>query len=108
MKIKIHGGTRNDAKPLCNTCQNGWLRRGAAQGQEIMICTRSYENHVQITYPIVECSEYRDSTLPSLSDMTKIAWFVTADKRTGRVGFVTADKADEDMRNAVHDGNPLS
>lgn len=106
MRVKIHGGTRG-SKELCRSCSKAFIRKGTAHGQEVIICQEVFESPQRITFPVVECNEYSDATLPNLSEMNKIAWFITTDRRTGRVGFVTAEKADEAMKNAVHENNPL-
>ena len=107
MRIKVHGGTRNTTA-LCYTCSKAHVRKGTAHGQEVVICNASYELPQRITYPIVECNDYKDTNLPSLSEMNRIAWFITADKRTGKVGFVSAEKADESVRDAVYNNDPFT
>lgn len=72
-------------------------------GQEAIVCQTVFDKPIAITYPVVECNEYRDSTLPSLTDMTKIAWIVNADRKTGRVGFMSGAKMDDKARETVID-----
>jgi hypothetical protein len=72
-------------------------------GQESIHCQQMFDRPVQITYPVVECNEYKDATLPSLSEMTKIAWVVKADKRTGTVGFTAGAKLDSAARDTITD-----
>lgn len=100
MNLKMHGGTRSE-KALCNSCSYAHIRKGSAIGQEMVFCGRFYEQPLRLRYPIVECNDYVDATLPSLRDMREIALFITTDKRTGKVGFVTSDKADEKMHDEV-------
>ena len=106
--FKIYGHqTRSGKVELCRTCRHAHIHKGAANGQEMMVCQAIFENPFRVTYPIVECNEYRDATLPSLSDMNKVAWFINSDKVTGRVGFTRPDKTSQEDKDAVIDNNPL-
>lgn len=112
MPIKVHGGTRSGTE-LCRTCRNAFIRKGAAMGQEVIMCEASYPLALHaITFPIVECNNYRDTTLPPLTELQKVAWVVNADRKTGRVGFTGPEKMDKDAREAVNDevhaGNPFA
>lgn len=100
MKLKMQNGTRGE-KPLCGTCSYAHIRKGSAIGQEMFFCGRFYEHPLRLVYPIVECNDYNDATLPSLHSMKEIALFITVDKRTGKIGFVSSDKADEKMHDEV-------
>lgn len=104
--LKIHGGTRDGFTSLCHTCSNSLIRKGSAMGQELVICQAIHPNR-QITYPIVECSDFYDKSLPSLRAMNEIAYFINADKRTGKVGFVAADKADDDLKDSTYMKDPF-
>lgn len=85
--IKIHGGTRGTTS-LCYSCRGSHVRRGTGFSQEVVYCQAvSYERPQRITYPIVECGDYKDKNLPSLHDMTKIATFINSDRKTDKIGF---------------------
>lgn len=109
IKVKINGHATRSGKPLCPSCSHAFIRKGAANGQEVTLCRVLYEEAIQITYPIVECSEYREAGLPSLSEMNKIAWFITSDKRPGQAGFnVTKwDKVSQDLKDEVYEADPF-
>lgn len=104
--LKIHGGTRDGFTSLCHTCSNSLIRKGSALGQELVVCQATHPNR-QITYPIVECSDFYDKSLPSLRAMTDIATFINADKKTGKIGFVSADKADDETKEDIYRFNPF-
>lgn len=96
MKLKMLGGTRSE-KPLCGSCSHVHIRRGSAIDQEMFFCGRFYEHPLPLPYPIVECNDYNDASLPSLHSMREIALFISVDKRTGKIGFVSGDKVTEEM-----------
>ena len=98
-QLKILSGTRSAHAPrLCDTCNSGVVRRGAAESDEQIYCTiiqREVRNRV------VECNRYIDRTQPSLWDLRQIAWVLDTDKRQ-RIGFVRVQEweqqhEDEDL-----------
>lgn len=92
MKLKVHNGTRS-GESLCHTCGYAYVRKGAGFSQEIIKCEALYrDNDATITWPVVECSSYYNKTLPSLKDMTAIAYFVNSDKKSGKIGFTSPDQ----------------
>lgn len=103
MRFKIHGTHTTKGEPLCPSCSHSFVRKGAAQGDEDTLCNVFYEDAIPITYPVIECNRYNNRDIPSLSEMNKIAWFITSDRRTGKVGFIHASKADEELKAEVHD-----
>lgn len=92
MKLKVIDGTRQSSGSLCHSCTRSIISRGTALGQEIIRCQANYEMPITIAHPIVECNMYYDKNLPSLQSMIEIATLVSVDKRTGRVGFRTAEQ----------------
>lgn len=76
---------------LCKTCRNATNVKGHTLQQEITTCTGLHPAQ-RITFPVSECSEYDDKRVPSLHEMYKIAWKVSADKQGRPAGFVTPNK----------------
>jgi hypothetical protein len=101
----IHGWKTLGSTSLCRTCANAHIKRGGAQNQEELICDAVFNKPVVLTYPIVECSDFCDKNLPTIGEMNKIAWFINADKKTGKVGFVSGEKVTDSMKEETHDGN---
>jgi len=86
--LKVLHGTRSaGASRLCDTCQSGLVRRGAADSDEQVYCM-VIERDVRTR--IVECNRYVDRTLPSLWDMKQIAWVLRTDSKRRQIGFVRA------------------
>ena len=96
-KLKVLNGARSSSAPrLCDTCDNGLMRKGAAESDERIYCTimeRDLETRV------VECNRYVDCSQPSLWAMKQIAWLLKTDSKREAIGFVRAgewERKDED------------
>ena len=85
-RLKVLNGTRSDQAPrLCDTCQSGVVRRGAAESDEHIYCNFiRREVHIRV----VECNVYSDRSQPSLWDLRQIAWVLDTDSRRQRIGFL--------------------
>lgn len=87
-RLKVLNGTRSlHAARLCDTCQSGVVRRGAADSDEQVYCT-VIEREVRTR--VVECNRYIDRTRPSLWEMRQIAWVLRTDHKRQQIGFVRA------------------
>ena len=87
-KLKVFKGTRpSSAARLCDSCQSGLVRKGAADSDEQVYCTM-IERDVETW--VVECNRYVDRTLPSLWEMRQIAWVLRTDSKRQDIGFVRA------------------
>jgi hypothetical protein len=87
--IKVKGGTPQGAVSLCRTCRWAHIVKGFSASQEQIRCRwLSYDPFVP--FPVNECSSYDDKSLPSKSDMEKIAWVLLTKKAGRTIGFVTA------------------
>jgi hypothetical protein len=87
-RLKVLGGTRSTAAPrLCDTCQSGVVRRGAADSDEHIYCLVTER---EVSTRVVECNRYVDRTKPSLWDMRQIAWVLRTDSTRQRIGFIRA------------------
>jgi hypothetical protein len=103
MKIKVHGGViGGDSKGLCASCEEGAIREDAKNNIEVWCeawCFTGSKPH-RIFAPITRCTGYRQRGAVSKDALEKIAWHITTDKRTGKIGFLTpSDRAamkDED------------
>src|SRR3990167_90512 len=88
-KFKMHGGTRGDKPGLCRTCM--WLHhtKGRAESQETMRCTQLSGPAQKLKWEAYECTSYSDKTEVSISRMEKVAWILSSDSLTKRIGFVS-------------------
>jgi len=87
-QLKVLSGTRSaHAKRLCDTCENGVVRRGAAESDEHIYCTFVRR---EVRTRVVECNRYEDRAQPPLWALKQIAWVLRTDSRRQPVGFVRA------------------
>lgn len=109
--LKVYGATRS-GDPLCKTCTKSHIIKGAGFSQEVTFCNASYDHSMVIKYPVVECNRYHEANRPSLDDMAKIATLISADRRTGKIGFSQGSKLSASERETLveelHDNNPLN
>ena len=99
-QLKVLHGTRSAHAPrLCDTCQSGVVRRGAADSDEHIYCMVTER---EVATRIVECNRYADRNKPSLWDMRQIAWVLRTDSTRQSIGFIRAKEwerkhADEEL-----------
>ena len=87
-RLKVQKGTLSTHAPrLCDTCQSGVVRRGAADSDEQIYCM---VDHREVRTRVVECNRYVDRSLPSLWDMKQIAWVLRTDSKRQKIGFLRA------------------
>ena len=87
-KLKILDGTRSSCAPrLCDTCQSGLVRKGAAESDERIYCIFMERD---IKTRVVECNRYVDRSQPSLWEMRQIAWVLRNDPQREAIGFIRA------------------
>lgn len=92
MHIKVHGGVvGGDSRGLCASCEDGAVREFA--NNDVQIWCSSWEFHGShpkpVHRPVTRCTAYKPKGTVSQNQLEKIAWFISADKKTGKVGFVT-------------------
>lgn len=98
--LKVLRGTRSsNAARLCDTCQSGLVRKGAAESDEHVYCTITER---EVRNWVVECNRYVNRSQPSLWAMKQIAWVLRTDSKRQAIGFVPAKEwerkhADEDL-----------
>ena len=96
-RLKVLDGTRSALAPrLCDTCQSGVVRRGAADSDEHIYCTFIRR---KVRTRIVECNVYSDRSQPSLWELRQIAWVLDIDSRRQRIGFVRAKEWEKQHEN---------
>jgi hypothetical protein len=93
MNIKIHGGViGNDPGKhgLCSSCANAEIRE-AYNGNVYVSCGITHPP-LPVHQPLVRCTEYREHNQVDRYDMEKIAWIVSTDSKTNKVGFTPPKK----------------
>lgn len=95
---KVYGGTPVGQASRCDSCVYARIIRGYAQSEKITICDRLYEP-LRIPFPVSECTDYLDSRLPRIEDLTPIAWDLRSKSAGRQAGFkmpdISADSQDE-------------
>ena len=96
-RLKVLNGTRSAHAPrLCDTCQNGIVRRGAAESDEQIYCNFiRREVHTRV----VECNVYSDRSQPSLWELRQIAWVLDVDSKRQQIGFLRAREWEKQHEN---------
>lgn len=89
--IKILKGTPNHSEAsLCASCSNAQRIQGERMTEQVTLChTRGSDPARQITWHVVECSDYENKSLPSLWQMEKIAWRFSVDDKRKTAGFMS-------------------
>lgn len=101
--FKIVKGTPG-SKSICNGCRF-YRHRMLESGEEIRMCSQSYDYHIPITKVIVDCNDFEESNRPSLYDMRQQAWFLKTNASGQALGFMPrkdfVDKYGEDEADKV-------
>lgn len=92
--VNVQRGTRSlHSKRLCDSCEQGVVIRGVAEGEEQVFCTLMERN---VAIRVAECSQYRDNSQPPLWALKDIAWTLDIDRKCQRIGFTKPDGEDKD------------
>ena len=88
MKFKVVGGTpKGGGASACASCRNAIIIKGINR-EEVVNCKKLSERttNSNIRFQVVECTEYDNKSLPSISDMYDTAWIIKSRNR-GPIGF---------------------
>jgi hypothetical protein len=87
MRVKVHGGTAASGSGLglCGSCKNAYIREG--RNSVLVLCTEARLGYHEITEPIVRCRDYQDASQPTKWNLEQIAWTISVDAKTKKVGF---------------------
>ena len=99
----IYGGTAVGTASKCDTCIYSRIVRGYAESEHITLCDRSFDQPLQISFKVRECSDYADKRLPDVEEMKKIAWMLVTKSAGKPIGFVSAEefqKLEEEKENS--------
>ena len=88
MEIDIKGGTAKHGCDLCRSCKHGITIEDVA-GKQSRYCNKlnRFGEAVRLRRPIVRCSEYYAKTEPWEHEYQQIAWLITPDVKSGKIGF---------------------
>ena len=93
MNIRIHNGTPIFTGPsLCLSCRHSQIIQDHS-GKESTFCNAGcHAFPLVITRPVIRCNEYENENTPSIFEMQKSAWKITADEHNRPVGFLSPKK----------------
>lgn len=91
MNLKVKDGTPVGNYPICNTCSWGLVMKGYRTSEELVYCRLTYPD-VLVPFPVRECTNYINRTLPSKEDMEKTAWILLSKQINRKVGFVKREE----------------
>lgn len=83
--ITIKGGTPQHGDSLCRTCYWAHIQRGFRESEELLHCC--FSRFRLIPFPVAECTDYCDKTVPSRQDMERIALTIDPSRARRAAGF---------------------
>lgn len=83
--ITIDGGTRQHGDSLCRTCYWAHIQRGFRESEELLHCC--FSRFRLIPFPVAECTDYCDKTVPSRQEMERIALTIDPSRARRAAGF---------------------
>jgi hypothetical protein len=83
--LKIRNGTLVEGEPLCRTCRWVHMQKGFRESEEAIFC--DYGVLRRVRFKVAECTEYIDRTVPTRSEMEKMALLIHIEPARQRVGF---------------------
>ena len=88
LKKGVRNGTiSGQDSPLCNSCSNALIKRGAAESQREVFCNAIYPTQ-RVKFEVFECNEYVKKSDPEMKRLEDIAWIIRANpKQKGTLGF---------------------
>lgn len=96
---KVYGGTPVGNESRCDTCVYARIIQGYAESERLVLCAAVHPR-IQITFKVMQCTDYEDRRMPSYPDMKEIAWQLRSKSAGHEAGFVKpgdlADLDDED------------
>lgn len=87
--LRMKDMTAKSDADLCPSCSYLTMRKD--QSGEVRTCSMfdGPDEAALLTSRVTDCTDFYPKSLPSLRDMTLIAWDITTNKKTGKMGFIT-------------------
>ena len=83
--ITIKGGTPQHGESLCRTCYWAHIQKGFRESEELVQCC--FSRFRAVPFPVAECTDYCDKTVPSRQDMERIALTIDPSRARKPAGF---------------------
>lgn len=75
-----------DGQSLCRTCYWGHAQKGFRESEHLIFCAFGPELR-QLPFPVRDCTDYLNRTLPTRRQMEEIALLIPNQPARKRVGF---------------------
>ncbi len=92
-KVVIKNGTPVGSDSLCKTCRWAHRQKGFRESEEAIFCRYAWELR-RVVFPVRECTDYSDSTLPTRDEMEDIAWVLDV-RPSGKIAGFLKPKHDD-------------
>jgi hypothetical protein len=89
--ISVRNGTAVGRESLCRTCRHAHMQVGYADSEEEVRCGYFYEQPRLVSFAVSQCTDFLDKLTPTLFEMQKIAFVIETKKRSGNIGFASAE-----------------
>lgn len=86
--LKIKHGTLLKGESLCRTCRWVHMQKGFRESEESIFC--DYGVLRRVPFKVAECTEYLDRTIPTRSELEKMALLINIEPARKLAGFRTA------------------
>lgn len=96
--LRMKDMTAKSDKDLCPSCSHVYERKdrfGTTRECNNTMHPKAATVHGQVT----DCTDYYPKNLPSLRDMTYIAWDLSTTRKNGKIGFTVITPADRKAAN---------
>lgn len=86
--LRMKDMTAQSDKDLCPTCSH-CSERTDATGVVRTCSMFDSGKAANVRGRVTDCTQYYPKSLPSLHQLSLIAWEITTSKKTGKIGFIT-------------------
>ena len=83
--LRIKNGTLVEGETLCRTCRWVHMQKGFRESEETIFC--DYGVLRRVLFKVAECTDYIDRTVPSRSELEKMALLINIERARKRIGF---------------------
>ena len=81
----------SDGQSLCRTCYWAHAQKGFRESEEVILC--AFGPLHKLPFPVRECTDYLNRTLPTRSQMEKIALIIPSHPARRPAGFTGLELA---------------
>ena len=94
MSFTIKNGTPVSSEPLCHSCKWVHMQRGFRDSEVVVFC--DYGTLRKVPFPVRDCSDYCDRTMPSWKQMQDLALPIETNSSYKPAGFLVGISLDDE------------